>query len=150
MKVAGPASFRFVGFVPPDLWSPMHLITFLSSFALSLSQTCLSLNIAMTSILLSNIDKVARVGEYAVTACQSVSTEFPFRRGIAASEECYAAASRAPLSREEKKERSAATRTSEKEKRATSIMRGTASFPYANSNRCATGSLYDPSRLPED
>lgn len=30
-----------------------------------------------------NIDKVARVGEHAVIACQSVSTEFPFGHGIA-------------------------------------------------------------------
>lgn len=97
-----------------------------------------------------NIDKVARVGEHAVTACQSVSTEFPFRREIATSKE-GGRVSRAVESRR-KKERSVATRTSEKEKRATSIMRCIA-VPRAflcKFQSCATGSLYDPPRLPRD
>lgn len=114
------------------------------SIALSLSQMRLSSKIDNLDPS-CNIDKVARAGEYAVIACQSPNTEFPFRHGIAARKMLRGRVSCTVKSRWKKDVPSRREQAKKEEARRRScVALRCRELSYANSNRMQPVSFMTP------
>lgn len=135
MKVASSISFRFTDLVILDLQFLTYLIVFpveLRSFAFPDAFIFKKRNDLDPFY---NIDKVARVGKYAIIAYQSVNTEFPFRHGIAAWKMLRGRVSRNVESRRKKSVSSRREQAKKKNARRRRVIPRYRELSYANSNR---------------